>query len=143
MIAIDTNIFLRLALHETGSDADNRMAAIGSHLLRNGGVFVSVTVAIESYWFLRRKVKLLRNEIVQRFHEALSTDAIVFEAPERVLGALEATAFGIEFDDALHALATPQEMRFATSDNQLVQRWARVSTSVSVFCPELPEGPSP
>jgi predicted nucleic-acid-binding protein len=142
MIAIDTNIFLRLALQETNSAEDRQMAATGSHMLRTGGVFVSVTVAIESYWFLRRKMKLVRGDIVRRFREALATDAFVFEQPERILSALNATEHGIEFDDALHAFATPPDLRFATFDAQLAQRWARLKSPLTVFVPELLESPS-
>jgi predicted nucleic-acid-binding protein len=143
MIAIDSNIFIRLLVSDAAEDVDARMAAAGRALLQDGGVYVPVTVSVESYWFMRRRLKLRRDDVAGRYRDALATDAFAFEQAERVVEALEAASHGIEFDDALHALATPSDLRFATFDQDLARRWPKLDSPVAVIVPEFPQSTAP
>lgn len=131
MNAIDSNIFLRLMLRGD----DDKVTAAGLALIEVGGAFIPTTVVLESYWFMRRKLRVAKKEISDMFYAALGTDGLFFQEPDLVFEATESMNFGLEFDDALHALSSPSGCRFATFDADLVKGAQKAKLRVDVFTP--------
>lgn len=131
MIAVDTNVLVRLAVKD-----NEAMSKQALRLLERHGLFVAKTVAIESYWVLRRRLGWERSAVFAFLRTSAAHPAILFEDGDAIVTALETEVAGLEFDDALHAASTPAPRQFVTFDKTFVKRAARSSLPTPVISPE-------
>ena len=119
MIAIDTNVLVRLLVIDDARQSDAARALVESHR-----VLIPRTVLLECEWVLRSRFKLDR-KLIHRYFEGLSeTSGVEIEAESATRRAIEAYGKGVDFADALHATAAPHV--FHTFDGKLVRQRKRV-----------------
>lgn len=97
MIALDTNIFIRLMVDDNPAQAD-----VAERLVRDNRVFISKTVLLESEWVLRYSYHFDRPRIAWFFRQIFEPWNIVIENAEQVAKAIEWYEAGSDFADALH-----------------------------------------
>lgn len=116
MIALDTDIVVRFLVNDDASQARRARA-----LIQRNGVFVPVTVLLETEWVLRGGYGLPRAEVVRLLRALLGLPDLATEDPQRIARALEWHEGGIDFADALHLAGSTSAERFATFDEKLVK----------------------
>lgn len=124
MVAVDTNILVRLITND-----DRRQASRALALFSAEEIFIGKTVLLETESVLRYSYQLSRQVIVTSLRKVLGLANVSVESPTQVVAALAWCERGIDFADALH-LAGPVR-RFATLDVKLAKR-ARTCTDVDI-----------
>ncbi|MBS4052476.1 MAG: type II toxin-antitoxin system VapC family toxin [Methylomonas sp.] len=84
MIALDTNIFIRLMVDDNPAQAD-----VAERLVRDNRVFISKTVLLEAEWVLRYSYHFDRQRIAWSFRQIFEPWNIVIENVEQVAKAIE------------------------------------------------------
>ncbi|MGD0958658.1 MAG: type II toxin-antitoxin system VapC family toxin [Methylomonas sp.] len=97
MIAIDTNVLVRLAV-----DDHPQQAEIVQNLLKTHRTFISRTALLETEWVLRCRYKFPRESLHAFFQLLLQTENIDLEDMHTVKRALDWYLLGADFADALH-----------------------------------------
>jgi predicted nucleic-acid-binding protein len=104
MIGLDTNILLRLFLQDDAAQSA-KVAALFSRLGEIGPGYVSGITLMEFAWFLRRHVKLQREQIMEGISDLLDSEDVVLEderSVEEVLGIMNQSQ--AEFADTFIAV---------------------------------------
>jgi len=117
MIAIDTNLVVRFLTR----DDPAQLPAVNA-LFESGQVFISNTVLLETYWVLRKRFGLKREEIVGALRGISGLESVVLEAHARVSYAFDAVAAGLDFEDAIHLAAAQECDAFVTFDRRLLKK---------------------
>lgn len=102
LIGIDTNVLVR-ALAQDDARQSALAAAFIAGLSPQRRGFVTVVTLVETYWTLRRTVKLSRGKALRAIRFLVEADSIEFEDGEAVFEALMAAEEGADFPDALIA----------------------------------------
>lgn len=97
MIALDTNILIRLVVND-----HPEQSAMAENLVRGHRIFISKTVLMESEWVLRHSYRYSRERIAWFFGKLFEPWNTTIEHPEQVAKAIEWYAAGCDFADALH-----------------------------------------
>ena len=97
MIAIDTNVLVRLLVADEPAQARRALRLVGK-----ADVFVSASVLLETEWVLRSAYRLRPAAICAAFRGFLGLPNVTPEAPATIAQALAAYAGGLDFADALH-----------------------------------------
>ncbi len=121
MLAIDTNVIVRILAAD-----DVRQSARARKLVADNRVFVSRTVLLETEWVLRGGYGLEASVVQSCLSGFVRLPQVTLEAPEQIAKALDWFAHGMDFADALHLAATPDDVGFATFDKRLIQRAKRL-----------------
>ncbi|WP_164985802.1 type II toxin-antitoxin system VapC family toxin [Bosea sp. Tri-44] len=129
MIALDTNIVVRL-ITEDDPDAAERARAL---ILEWSG-FVQSTVLLETEWVLRAVYGFKRPQITRAFRILSETDAIELEDGARLSAILDAYEGGLDFGDAIH-LATCPVASFATFDRALLTKARHAFPDLTIVSP--------
>ena len=116
LIAVDTNIMLRLAMRD---DEDHYQKA--SALLAEHQFFISKTVQLEMEWVLRSRYKQSVEEIANFFTLLLQKNKILCENEEELMSAICWYRLGADFADALH-LAHTKSLPFYTFDERFCKK---------------------
>ncbi len=116
MVVIDTNIVVRLLLAD-----DPGQTARARQLLEAEVVFVPLTVVLETEWVLRKAYRLPGPQVLAALRAFAALPQVEVEAPERLARALNLSAGGLDFADALHLTSAAPDPRFATFDSDLVR----------------------
>jgi len=120
MIAIDTNVLVRLLVIDDSAQSDAAQA-----LVERERVLILRTVLLEAEWVLRSRFGLERT-LIQRFFAGLAdTSGVEIEADASTRRAIEAYGSGIDFADAMHAAAA--NVAFYTFDEKLLKHRRRIS----------------
>jgi predicted nucleic-acid-binding protein len=129
MTAVDTNIVVRLLAAD-----EPRQTAAARKLFEEETVFLSRTVLLESFWVLRATYGLPVTAVLDSIAGLLGLDGAVVESRETVAEALDLARSGMDFADALHVVACPPGVGFATFDRTLrrIARRARCRVPVAV-----------
>jgi len=130
MIAVDTNIFVRLMVND-----DARMADAAIRLLTDGGMFVSKTVLLETHWVLTSQMQLLHADATKLIAATLGFPTVEVEGGSSTHAGVQAALDGLDFEDALHLASTPDGMAFATFDDRLRKRSARLGFPIHAVKP--------
>ena len=119
MIAIDTNVVVRLLTNDDPAQA-SRAAA----LLAREQVLIPLSVVLETEWVLRSVYGLGRGSVVHALRGLFGVSSVLVEAANRVGRALTWYEEGFDFADALH-LASATDMgaeRIATFDGRFTRQ---------------------
>lgn len=120
MIAVDTNITLRLIL---GDDAD-QLRLILERMDRDE-LFVSLTVLLETGWVLQSRFGLARDEVADRLEALLALEGIEVARPELAAWAIDRYRTGADLADMLHLAAAAKLQSFMTFDRDVAKRAGR------------------
>jgi predicted nucleic-acid-binding protein len=116
MIAVDTNIVVRLLSRDEESQYQRAYRLFNDHK-----VFISTTVALECEWVLRYAYQFSPLEIIAALRRLFGLENVVLEEGERIAMALEWHEQGLDFADALHLAASPEDAPFFTFDRKLIK----------------------
>lgn len=101
MIALDTNVLVRLLVRDDEAQAQRAKAAFDAHA-ESGGLFVADIVLVELCWTLARSYGLPRADIARAVRALLDNASIALESPAAVKRALASfDAGGGDFPDCL------------------------------------------
>jgi predicted nucleic-acid-binding protein len=118
MIAIDTNVLVRLLVNDDEAQGARARAAFETE-----EIWIGTTVLLETFWVLRSVYDFDDIAIARAIEGALGLPKVQVENSERVKLALAAVADRIDIADALHVATTPRDARaFATFDQELARR---------------------
>ncbi len=126
MIAVDTNVLVRLLANDNAAQAAGSTA-----VFRAAPVFVAKTVLLESEWVLRYSYGLPTAAIARAFLALLGLPTVTFEDAPAAYRAMRMLERGIDFADALHLASSVAAERFVTFDAKLARR-ARKDSPVPV-----------
>jgi predicted nucleic-acid-binding protein len=113
--AADTNVLVRI-LADDGTEQVARARA----LLREG-IFLGVTVMLETEWVLRSRYKYSRQEINELMSGLLRMPNVEVVKGARLREAILAHRKGLDFADALHLYMAEDCEEFITFDKDFVQ----------------------
>ena len=115
MIAVDTNVVVRLIM----ADDEAQLAAAKARLPE--GLFISHGVLMEVEWVLRSIYRLEPDEINRMLGALLCMDEIRIPKLSFVLWALDLHGEGADLADMLHLIAAAGCSSFVTFDKGLVE----------------------
>lgn len=130
MIAVDTNILVRLI-----TDDDAEQAERATSLIRTTQVLVPLTVILETEWVLRGRLGFSAEQVIDALLALGRVPTITFEESQRVRQALVWARGGVEFADALHLASATGCERIASFDRRFQKRAVRVGASPPVVEP--------
>ena len=122
MVAVDTNIVVRLL---TFDDRDQAQRA--ERLFAANGIFLPLTVLLETEWVLRRLYGVERERVTAALRDLIALENLHVEGEQVARLALDWTDQGVDFADALHLASSLEVGRFATFDVKLTRRAKRLS----------------
>ena len=122
MVAVDTNVLVRLVIADHATQAA-RAAAV----FRSGPVFIAKSVLLEAEWVLRYSYELEAESILRSLRAVLGLENVSVEDPTAITAALRLLERGLDFADALHIASSAHAERFVTFDAKLVKRARRAS----------------
>lgn len=122
MLAIDTNVIVRLLVND---DADQ--AARARQVIEGGDIFVATTVLLETEWVLRSAYGLASAIIARQLRSFAGLPGIRVEDPPRLARALDWAEAGLDFADALHLAGAGGCEAFVTFDQRLTKAAAELS----------------
>lgn len=114
MIAIDTNVLVRLVTRD-----DDVQAKRAAALFESEKIYVGKTVLLETEWVLRFSYELSRPVILNVLKNAVGLPQVTVEDSPAVAEALDLFEAGMDFADALHLVSGREAVRFATFDKRL------------------------
>ena len=135
MIAIDTNVLVRLLVWDDPEQAAQAKALIGGQ-----DVFVSKTVLLETEWVLRSLYGLKASQIIAALRGVVGLPRMRCEDPDAVVMALGCFEQGLDFADALHLSSSRAKGRFATFDQRFRKRGQGICPVEIVAVAELLSG---
>lgn len=102
MIALDTNVLVRLVTRDDEKQARRAKAALDTHADEDGGLFVADIVLVELCWTLAKSYGLARIDIARTVRALLDNASITLESPPAVRDALARFETGsADFPDCL------------------------------------------
>lgn len=114
MIAIDTNILVRLVTRD-----DNAQAMRAAALFEHNPIYICKTVLLETEWVLRFSYELDRPIILNTLKKVVGLPQVTLEDSPAVSVALGHFETGMDFADALHLASSRDTEQFATFDARL------------------------
>jgi len=88
VIALDTNVLVRLVTRDDEAQAQRARAVFEEHAVEVGGLFVADIVLVELCWTLARSYELSRADIALTVHALLNNASIALESSAAVKSAL-------------------------------------------------------
>jgi len=116
LIAVDTNIMIRLAMRDDEIHYQKVIALLTEHQF-----FISRTVQLEMEWVLRSRYKQSVEEIANFFSLLLQKTKIFCENEEELIDAICWYRLGADFADAIH-LAHTKSLPFYTFDERFCKK---------------------
>jgi len=129
MIAVDTNVLVRLLTNDDPSEAKRAL-----RVMESDDILIPKTVLLETEWVLRHGYVIAREVISQAFQSLLGLANVEPENSQAVTQALAWYEGGIDFADALHLASTAKADRFATFDRDFAKKALKLG-STEVFKP--------
>ncbi len=117
MIAVDTNVVIRLLTRDDEEQFQKAVTLFGLH-----EVFIPETVILETEWVLRYAYKFEPSAICDALTRTLGLANVKTERPSVVTQALTLTRQGLDFADALHLASSQECTRLATFDALFIKR---------------------
>ncbi|MCX7067176.1 MAG: type II toxin-antitoxin system VapC family toxin [Methylococcales bacterium] len=126
LIAVDTNIMIRLAMRDDEVHYQKVIALLTEHQF-----FISRTVQLEMEWVLRSRYKQSIEEIANFFSLLLQKTKILCENEEELIDAICWYRLGADFADAIH-LAHTKSLPFYTFDERFCKKAIQQGIAPSV-----------
>ena len=126
LIAVDTNIMIRLAMRDDERHYQKVMALLEEHQF-----FISNTVQLEIEWVLRSRYKQACEEIANFFTLLLQKNKISCENEQDLMNAICWYRLGADFADALH-LALTKSLPFYTFDERFCKNAIKEGIAPSI-----------
>jgi predicted nucleic-acid-binding protein len=130
MIALDTNLIVRLLTNDEPQQAQKAARLIDRHQ-----VYVPKTVLLETEWVLRYAYHLESGTINAAFRKLAGLKTLSVEDPLAVATALDWHAAGLDFADAVHLASSRAAQGFASFDRGLQRRARQLRDAVEVIAP--------
>ena len=124
MVAVDTNIVIRLLTRDDPEQASRAIA-----LFESEEIWVSKTVFLETEWVLRSVYGLSGDRAVAVLRGLAGLPNVRVEDSVAVSRALEWAVLGLELADALHLASRRESDKFVSLDEKLVKRAKRAGVS--------------
>ena len=119
MRAIDTNVVVRFLTRD-----DPEQGPIAREIIREGEVFIPVTVMLETEWVLRDGYGYSAPEVADALASLAGAEGVQAESPDLVAAALDDLRAGLDFADALHLARSEACEVFLTFDKRFAKRAA-------------------
>ena len=130
MIAIDTNIVVRLLIDDDRVQADRAQAFV-----EENDVLLTTAVILETEWVMRGAYGVSPSVFVEGIEKLLGFPTVAVEASGVIAEALRLHGQGVDFADAVHLAAAGASGRFATFDKGLIRAARRLQLAIDVFEP--------
>lgn len=117
MIAIDTNVVIRILVADSPDQTDRARA-----LVQQTAVWVSATVILEAGWVLSSRYGFSPTRVVDALTSLAGIPGVTFEKAEAIQRAFDAVRAGLDFADAIHLALASDQTGFATFDRELARR---------------------
>mgnify|MGYP001586088724 FL=1 len=127
MIAIDTNVLLRIFITDYKSQCDR-----AEHLIANNDCFVSLSVLQEIIWVLTKSYGIERADISKAVREIIDTENLHLQNGFGVSRALLWFESGMDFADALDLVNANECGRFHTFDKRFVKSAKNIQSPTQV-----------
>ncbi|PZO55553.1 MAG: PIN domain nuclease [Phormidesmis priestleyi] len=129
MIAVDTNVVVRLLVKDDELQYAQSLALFQSH-----SIFLSDTVILETEWVLRFSYSLQPSEISQSLKLLIGLPTVKVTDAKRLAQALQWHIHGLGFADAFHLACCNHCSALYTFDQQFIRR-AQSITTLRVLAP--------
>lgn len=129
MIAVDTNVVVRLLVKDDELQYAQSLALFQSH-----SIFLSDTVILETEWVLRFSYSLQPSEISQSLKLLIGLPTVKVTDANRLAQALKWHTDGLGFADAFHLACCSHCSALYTFDQQFIRR-AQSLTVLRVLAP--------
>ena len=117
MIALDTNILVRLLVNDNPVQAE-----IARDLIKHpDGIFIGKTVLLELEWVLRQVYQVDKKTLTAGLTRLLGLPNATIEGVAQVAQAMRDFSRGMDFADALHLASTHGEMMTYTFDKKFAK----------------------
>jgi predicted nucleic-acid-binding protein len=117
MVAIDTNVLVRLLVRDDHAQAKRALA-----LFDKNEIYICKTVLLETEWVLRFSYELSEPAILNALQSVVGLPQVTVEDAPAVAEALGLLEAGMDFADALHLCSNREAAPFATFDKRMKQR---------------------
>ncbi|SKA92697.1 Predicted nucleic-acid-binding protein, contains PIN domain [Thiothrix eikelboomii] len=117
MIAVDTNILVRLLVQDDPIQANK-----AEQLFANHPVFIADTVILETEWVLRHAYKLAAADRHSGLNALLGLDTVFVRDQRAIQQALDWFQNGMNFADAWHLALSQHCEQFASFDQKLIKK---------------------
>lgn len=116
MIAIDTNIIVRLLVND-----DTAQYKKAHNLFSKHEIFIADTVILEAEWVLRFAYNFNVNQIANAFTKIFGLPNVHINHPSLVAQAITWHIQGLDFADAFHLTNSQQCKTFFTFDKKMIK----------------------
>ena len=122
MIAVDTNVVVRLITHD-----DEKQYKKAFHLFSSQQVFIPDTVILETEWVLRYAYEFSASAIRKALYGLFGLNNVHLFNPTLISQALGWNAEGLDFSDAMHLAQSHKCEQLHTFDKSFSARGAELS----------------
>jgi predicted nucleic-acid-binding protein len=123
MLAVDTNVIVRFLTRDDAAEF-----ARADTLFREQQIYIATTVLLETEWVLRSVYRYERTRVVEALRSLSGMRHVTLEDPARAQTALDWTARGMDFADALHLARADDCEAFISFDRRLAAAGRRVGS---------------
>jgi predicted nucleic-acid-binding protein len=133
VIALDTNILLRLLL-----DDDEKQANIARSLVADSPCFVSDTVLLEVSWVLLKSLRMPRSAVYEALLALISSETLNFDNRNSLETTLHRFQQGMDLPDAMHLMRAEavSATSLATFDQAFIKAAQTAQTPIPVTHPK-------
>jgi predicted nucleic-acid-binding protein len=132
MTAVDTNVVVRLL---TGDDPEQ--AAAARFVFAGDFIWIGRTVLLETVWVLESVYGFEDTAIREAFTRLMGLANVHTEDKLSVTTALNLSAQGLDFADAIHLTARPHNAEFVSFDRAFVRRAKRAGAKAVSVVPSI------
>lgn len=118
MIAVDTNVLVRLLVSDDPAQKD-RAVALFAHA---EAIFIAKTVLLETAWVLQSAYAFPLTEVAEALKKLAGLPNVIVENAERVAQALGQAERGVDVAEALHVASSSGADTFYTFDQRLIRQ---------------------
>src|SRR5665213_1641159 len=116
MLAIDTNVIVRLLTNDHAEQSEKARA-----LIAREKVFVATTVLLETEWVLRYSYRYRAADVLDSLTAFIGLPNVVLEDSAVAANALGGMGVGTDFADALHLASAARCDAFVSFDTRLAK----------------------
>ena len=109
MLAVDTDVIVRFLLRD-----NEKQWAIATRLIHTEDIWITKTVLLETEWVLRSLYRHSPERIIQALRGLAGLPNVYFEHEDACTMALQWSAKGLDFADALQLASSREATKLAT-----------------------------